>query len=151
MPPNPEAAVQADSMQAELYFLIARFLQAGPFRASAATLISELEQSQTALTPRLDWRGVQHPRTFAQLAQLHSHIPDDFLLRACTQLKLLFERQLNLSLSTLLGTGQFSIMQDLGRQGSQAAVYNQTWVIRTLFFKYRPLVNKMLMYSQITS
>jgi WD40 repeat protein len=60
--------------------------------------------------------GNHHTRTFKELSDLHQHIQPNFLLQLSNQtLNLLDERlQFNISNSnTLLGSGQFSILQDL--------------------------------------
>ncbi len=89
------------------------------------------------LPKRLDWLGNSHLRGFNEIVSwesllgtawpkhnlslaVHSqtnqnqHIPPDFLLRICNQLRQLIEKQLNnkfTSTNSLLGCGQYSLLQ----------------------------------------
>lgn len=66
-------------------------------------------------TPRIDWTGRQHERSFDELSQsLSIHIAPNFLLQVCNQLKSLVENQLDINfsnLNSLFGIGQFSVLQ----------------------------------------
>uniref|UniRef100_A0A9L0SII7 Bromodomain and WD repeat domain containing 1 n=1 Tax=Equus caballus TaxID=9796 RepID=A0A9L0SII7_HORSE len=53
-------------IESELYFLIARYLSAGPCRRAAQVLVQELEQYQL-LPKRLDWEGNEHSRSYEEL------------------------------------------------------------------------------------
>eukprot|EP00073_Rattus_norvegicus_P018603 XP_003751079.2 PREDICTED: bromodomain and WD repeat-containing protein 1-like [Rattus norvegicus] len=53
-------------IESELYFLIARYLSAGPCRRAAQVLVQELEQYQL-LPKRLDWEGNEHNRSYEEL------------------------------------------------------------------------------------
>ncbi|XP_058469340.1 uncharacterized protein phip isoform X2 [Solea solea] len=53
-------------LTSELYFLIARFLEAGPCQKAAQTLIREVEEKEL-LPQRLDWTGQEHPGTYENL------------------------------------------------------------------------------------
>ncbi|KAK2507744.1 hypothetical protein MC885_000988, partial [Smutsia gigantea] len=54
-------------IESELYFLIARYLSAGPCRRAAQVLVQELEQYQL-LPKRLDWEGNEHNRSYEELS-----------------------------------------------------------------------------------
>uniref|UniRef100_A0A3B5LNK7 Pleckstrin homology domain interacting protein n=1 Tax=Xiphophorus couchianus TaxID=32473 RepID=A0A3B5LNK7_9TELE len=56
-------------LTSELYFLIARFLEAGPCQKAAETLIREVEEKEL-LPRRLDWTGQEHPGTYTNLVRL---------------------------------------------------------------------------------
>ncbi|TKC42865.1 hypothetical protein EI555_021383, partial [Monodon monoceros] len=56
-------------LPAELYFLIARYLSAGPCRRAAQVLVQELEQYQL-LPKRLDWEGNEHNRSYEELVRV---------------------------------------------------------------------------------
>ncbi|XP_057587027.1 bromodomain and WD repeat-containing protein 1-like [Hippopotamus amphibius kiboko] len=51
----------------ELYFLIARYLSAGPCWRAAQVLVQELEQYQL-LPKSLDWEGNEHSRSYEELS-----------------------------------------------------------------------------------
>ncbi|KAF3816065.1 hypothetical protein GH733_016167, partial [Mirounga leonina] len=55
-------------IESELYFLIARYLSAGPCRRAAQVLVQELEQYQL-LPKRLDWEGNEHNRSYEELVR----------------------------------------------------------------------------------
>uniref|UniRef100_A0A8C6Y2S7 BRWD/PHIP N-terminal domain-containing protein n=1 Tax=Naja naja TaxID=35670 RepID=A0A8C6Y2S7_NAJNA len=62
------AAAALEEMNLKLYFLIARFLAAGPCRKAAEVLVQELEQYQL-LPKRLDWEGKEHYRRYEDLVR----------------------------------------------------------------------------------
>lgn len=98
----------------ELYFLIAHFLNNSPFKDSAKNLIDQLHQNNV-LPKRIDWNGNEHPRSFDEILKSNSHIPPNFLLQICNQLRSLFDSQLKINftqVNSLLGAGQFSVLQD---------------------------------------
>ncbi|XP_029318564.1 PH-interacting protein isoform X2 [Cottoperca gobio] len=59
-------STQIAQLTSELYFLIARFLEAGPCQKAAETLIREVEEKEL-LPIRLDWTGQEHPGTYENL------------------------------------------------------------------------------------
>uniref|UniRef100_A0A5F8GA57 Bromodomain and WD repeat domain containing 3 n=1 Tax=Monodelphis domestica TaxID=13616 RepID=A0A5F8GA57_MONDO len=59
-------AAAPSQIEAELYYLIARFLQSGPCNKSAQVLVEELEEHQL-IPRRLDWEGKEHQRSFEDL------------------------------------------------------------------------------------
>uniref|UniRef100_A0A4W6DB62 PH-interacting protein n=1 Tax=Lates calcarifer TaxID=8187 RepID=A0A4W6DB62_LATCA len=97
----------------QLYFLIARFLQAGPCQKAAETLIREVEEKEL-LPKRLDWTGQEHPGTYENLVKLYRHISPDHLLQVCTRVCPLLEREVPASvpgLTSLLGAGRQNLLR----------------------------------------
>ncbi|XP_028322321.1 bromodomain and WD repeat-containing protein 3 [Gouania willdenowi] len=99
--------------EAELYYLIARFLQSGPCKKAAQILVEELEQYE--LVPeRWSWDGKQCKRTFRDWVSLNNHIPADYLLRVCKRIGPLIEKEIPPSVpgvQTLLGHGRQSLLR----------------------------------------
>ncbi|KAM4663406.1 bromodomain and WD repeat-containing protein 3 [Discoglossus pictus] len=98
---------------AELYFLIARFLQSGPCRRSAQVLAEELEQHEL-IPHRLDWEGKRHRRTFEDLVAANAHIPPDYLLKICERIGPVLDQQIPQSVrgvQSLLGLGKQSLLR----------------------------------------
>uniref|UniRef100_A0A673B7T2 PH-interacting protein n=1 Tax=Sphaeramia orbicularis TaxID=375764 RepID=A0A673B7T2_9TELE len=97
----------------QLYFLIARFLEAGPCQKAAETLIREVEEKEL-LPKRLDWTGQEHPGTYENLVKLYRHISPDHLLQVCTRVCPLLEREVAASvpgLTSLLGAGRQNLLR----------------------------------------
>ncbi|RMC21262.1 hypothetical protein DUI87_02123 [Hirundo rustica rustica] len=87
------AAAAPTQLEAELYYLIARFLQSGPCKKSAQVLVEELEEHQVAV---------------------NAHIPPDYLLRICERLGPLLDKEIPqsvLGVQTLLGVGRQSLLR----------------------------------------
>ncbi|KAG7223301.1 hypothetical protein INR49_015657, partial [Caranx melampygus] len=107
------AREQCSQTEAELYYLIARFLQAGPCKKSAQILIEELEEYE--LVPqRWSWDGQKYKRTFQDWVNLNQHIPADYLLRVCQRIGPLIEKEIPPSVpgvQTLLGLGKQSLLR----------------------------------------
>ncbi|XP_013888233.1 PH-interacting protein [Austrofundulus limnaeus] len=100
-------------LTSELYFLIARFLQAGPCQKAAQTLIREVEEKEL-LPRRLDWTGLEHPGTYDNLVKLYRHISPDHLLQVCSRVCPLLEREVPASmpgLTSLLGAGRQNLLR----------------------------------------
>uniref|UniRef100_A0A3B3QSS9 Pleckstrin homology domain interacting protein n=1 Tax=Paramormyrops kingsleyae TaxID=1676925 RepID=A0A3B3QSS9_9TELE len=96
-----------------LYFLIARFLEAGPCQNAAQTLIKEVQEKEL-LPKRTDWTGQQHPGTYENLVKLYGHISPDHLLRICEVVGPLLEKEVPASVpgvQSLLGTGRQSLLR----------------------------------------
>ena len=51
------------SFKAEVYYLVAKFLENGPCQNAAAALRNELESNEL-VPPRYDWKGSSHQKTF---------------------------------------------------------------------------------------
>uniref|UniRef100_A0A8D2M112 PH-interacting protein n=1 Tax=Varanus komodoensis TaxID=61221 RepID=A0A8D2M112_VARKO len=90
---------------AELYFLIARFLENGPCQQAA----------QVRLLPkRTDWTGKEHPRSYESLVKYYRHLAPDHLLQICHRLGPLLEQEIPQSVpgvQTLLGAGRQSLLR----------------------------------------
>uniref|UniRef100_A0A3Q2CXB8 PH-interacting protein n=1 Tax=Cyprinodon variegatus TaxID=28743 RepID=A0A3Q2CXB8_CYPVA len=96
-----------------LYFLIARFLEAGPCQKAAETLIREVEEKEL-LPRRLDWTGQEHPGTYRNLVKLYRHVTPDHLLQVCSRVCPLLEREVPASvpgLTSLLGAGRQNLLR----------------------------------------
>uniref|UniRef100_A0A665U6H7 Bromodomain and WD repeat domain containing 3 n=1 Tax=Echeneis naucrates TaxID=173247 RepID=A0A665U6H7_ECHNA len=107
------AREQCSQIEAELYYLIARFLQSGPCKKAAQILIEELEEYE--LVPqRWSWDGQKYKRTFQDWVILNQHIPADYLLRVCQRIGPLIEKEIPPSVpgvQTLLGLGRQSLLR----------------------------------------
>ncbi|XP_026845404.1 bromodomain and WD repeat-containing protein 3 isoform X2 [Drosophila persimilis] len=102
-----------DVIVPELYFLISKFLTAGPLHETAKVLIQELQQ-KNVLPRRIDWLGNEHQQTFAELEQKYTHIGDNHLQELCGRLGPLVERQYPGSVPgifSLLGTGRQNLLR----------------------------------------
>ncbi|XP_048841847.1 PH-interacting protein [Brienomyrus brachyistius] len=100
-------------LTSELYFLIARFLEAGPCQNAAQTLIKEVQEKEL-LPKRTDWTGQQHPGTYENLVKLYGHISPEHLLRICEVVGPLLEKEVPASVpgvQSLLGTGRQSLLR----------------------------------------
>ncbi|XP_023260584.1 bromodomain and WD repeat-containing protein 3 [Seriola lalandi dorsalis] len=87
------AREQCSQTEAELYYLIARFLQSGPCKKAAQILVEELEEYEVIL---------------------NQHIPADYLLRVCQRIGPLIEKEVPPSVpgvKTLLGLGKQSLLR----------------------------------------
>ncbi|XP_072901027.1 bromodomain and WD repeat-containing protein 1-like isoform X4 [Hemitrygon akajei] len=101
------------SLESELYFLIARFLSAGPCRNSAEVLLRELEEKEL-LPKRLDWEGNEHHRSYENFLLSNRHVPPDFLLRICQRIGTLLDKEVPPSVfgvQSLLGAGRQSLLR----------------------------------------
>uniref|UniRef100_A0A4W6FHE7 Bromodomain and WD repeat domain containing 3 n=1 Tax=Lates calcarifer TaxID=8187 RepID=A0A4W6FHE7_LATCA len=107
------AREQCSQTEAELYYLIARFLQSGPCKKAAQILIEELEEYE--LVPqRWSWDGQKYKRTFQDWVILNQHIPADYLLHVCQRIGPLIEKEIPPSVpgvQTLLGLGRQSLLR----------------------------------------
>ncbi|XP_072553595.1 PH-interacting protein isoform X2 [Salminus brasiliensis] len=100
-------------LKSELYFLIARFLEAGPCQDAAETLIREV-QAKELLPKRIDWTGKEHPGSYENLVKLYKHISPDHLLQVCERVGPLLEREVPASVpgvNSLLGVGRQSLLR----------------------------------------
>uniref|UniRef100_A0A7M4FHA9 Bromodomain and WD repeat domain containing 1 n=1 Tax=Crocodylus porosus TaxID=8502 RepID=A0A7M4FHA9_CROPO len=97
----------------ELYFLIARFLSAGPCRRTLQVLVQELEQHQL-LPKRLDWEGREHSRSYEDLVLSNKHVAPDHLLQICKRIGPILDKEIPPSISrvnSLLGAGRQSLLR----------------------------------------
>ncbi|XP_038657438.1 bromodomain and WD repeat-containing protein 1-like isoform X2 [Scyliorhinus canicula] len=100
-------------LESELYFLIARFLSAGPCQKSAEMLVKELEENEL-LPKRLDWEGNEYHRSYVNFVLSNQHIPPDYLLRICQRIGTLLDKEIPSSVSgvqSLLGAGRQSLLR----------------------------------------
>uniref|UniRef100_A0A8C1EWB9 PH-interacting protein n=1 Tax=Cyprinus carpio carpio TaxID=630221 RepID=A0A8C1EWB9_CYPCA len=100
-------------LKSELYFLIARFLEAGPCQDAAETLIREVQEKEL-LPKRIDWTGKEHPGSYENLVKLYRHISPDHLLQVCERVSPLLEREVPASVpgvNSLLGAGRQSVLR----------------------------------------
>uniref|UniRef100_A0A4W4HN02 PH-interacting protein n=1 Tax=Electrophorus electricus TaxID=8005 RepID=A0A4W4HN02_ELEEL len=99
----PRAVDEGNYLRAQLYFLIARFLEAGPCQDAAELL-----------PKRIDWTGKEHPGSYEHLVKLYKHISSDHLLRVCERVSPLLEREVAASVpgvNSLLGIGRQSLLR----------------------------------------
>ncbi|XP_029164784.1 PH-interacting protein isoform X2 [Nylanderia fulva] len=97
----------------ELYFLIAKFLAAGPCAEAATALKRELEHAKT-LPSRLDWEGHVHNQTFEELEKKYSHIGSNHLLQICARIGPVLEKEVPPCVPgaiSLLGAGRQSLLR----------------------------------------
>nr|XP_046160043.1 bromodomain and WD repeat-containing protein 3-like isoform X2 [Oncorhynchus gorbuscha] len=107
------AEEQCSQIEAELYYLIARFLQSGPCKKSAQILVEELEEYEL-IPKRWSWDGKQYKRNFQDWVILNQHIPADYLVRVCQQIGPLIDKEAPPSVpgvQTLLGLGRQSLLR----------------------------------------
>ncbi|XP_028578654.2 PH-interacting protein isoform X4 [Podarcis muralis] len=100
-------------LRAELYFLIARFLENGPCEEAAQVLIREVAEKEL-LPKRTDWTGKEHPRSYESLVKYYRHLAPDHLLQICHRLGPLLEQEIPQSVpgvQTLLGAGRQSLLR----------------------------------------
>nr|XP_008105713.1 PREDICTED: bromodomain and WD repeat-containing protein 1 isoform X2 [Anolis carolinensis] len=106
-------AVSPPLVEAELYFLIARFLTTGPCRRAAEVLVQELEEHQL-LPKRLDWEGNEHGRTYEDLVLCNKHVAPDHLLQICKRIGPILDKEIPPSIprvNSLLGAGKQSLLR----------------------------------------
>lgn len=102
------------SVTSELYFLIAKFLAAGPCQETANVLRRELENSK-ALPKRLDWQGNEHEQTFEELERKYPHIGPTYLLDICRRIGPILDKEIKPSVpgvTSLLGAGRQSLLRN---------------------------------------
>ncbi|XP_055904407.1 bromodomain and WD repeat-containing protein 3 [Eupeodes corollae] len=97
----------------ELYFLISKFLAAGPLKETAKVLVKELEQKKV-LPRRTDWLGNEHDQSFDELESKYSHIGANHLLEICARIGPILDNELTPAVPgivSLLGSGRQSLMR----------------------------------------
>uniref|UniRef100_A0A8D0AU19 Bromodomain and WD repeat domain containing 3 n=1 Tax=Sander lucioperca TaxID=283035 RepID=A0A8D0AU19_SANLU len=107
------AREQCSQTEAELYYLIARFLQSGPCKKASQILVEELEEYEL-IPQRWSWDGKKYKRTFQDWVILNQHIPADYLLHVCQRIGPLIEKEIPPSVpgvQTLLGLGRQSLLR----------------------------------------
>ncbi len=73
------------SFRSEIYYQIAKFLENGPCEEAAAALRRGIEENQL-VTPRYDWTGQGHNRTFRDMEEEYGPLPTDYHLKTCFDL-----------------------------------------------------------------
>uniref|UniRef100_A0A671MYB9 Bromodomain and WD repeat-containing protein 3-like n=1 Tax=Sinocyclocheilus anshuiensis TaxID=1608454 RepID=A0A671MYB9_9TELE len=112
------------SLSAELYYLIARFLQSGPCQKSAQV------RPKVACECRCVAVSVCYGVCNPLCVLLNQHIPADYLLRVCEQIGPLIDKHIPPSVPgvhSLLGTGQQSLLRTA--KSSSHAVWSGTAVV----------------------
>lgn len=118
---------EISSIEAELYFLIARFLSSGPCSGAAEVLQKELEKYKL-LPKRIDWEGKEHERSFENLTELYRHITSHHLLKICQRLGPLLDKEIQPvvpGVQSLLGSGSNSLLR------TKEAILNPRWAPAT--------------------
>uniref|UniRef100_A0A673MKD6 PH-interacting protein-like n=1 Tax=Sinocyclocheilus rhinocerous TaxID=307959 RepID=A0A673MKD6_9TELE len=98
----------------QLYFLIARFLEAGPCQDAAEVDLFNTVFPLQLLPKRIDWTGKEHPGSYENLVKLYRHISPDHLLQVCERVSPLLEREVPASVpgvNSLLGAGRQSVLR----------------------------------------
>ncbi|XP_052086696.1 bromodomain and WD repeat-containing protein 3-like isoform X1 [Mytilus californianus] len=129
---------EISSIEAELYFLIARFLSSGPCSDAAQALRKELEKHKL-LPKRIDWEGREHERSFENLVELYRHVTSTHLLHICQRLGPLLDKDIKPSVcgvQSLLGSGSNSLLR------TKDAILNPRWppVTHVVMHHQRPLL-----------
>uniref|UniRef100_A0A8C2DU96 Bromodomain and WD repeat domain containing 3 n=1 Tax=Cyprinus carpio TaxID=7962 RepID=A0A8C2DU96_CYPCA len=117
-------------LSAELYYLIARFLQSGPCQKSAQVRPKVACWFRCIIPKRWSWDGKQFKRSFEDWVLLNQHIPADYLLHVCEQIGPLIDRHIPPSVPgvhSLLGTGQQSLLRTA--KSSSHAVWSGSAVV----------------------
>ncbi|XP_011809606.1 PREDICTED: bromodomain and WD repeat-containing protein 1 [Colobus angolensis palliatus] len=103
-------------IESELYFLIARYLSAGPCRRAAqVTVVTCVRFVSFQLLPkRLDWEGNEHNRSYEELVLSNKHVAPDHLLQICQRIGPMLDKEIPPSISrvtSLLGAGRQSLLR----------------------------------------
>uniref|UniRef100_A0A2K5DEE8 Bromodomain and WD repeat-containing protein 1 n=1 Tax=Aotus nancymaae TaxID=37293 RepID=A0A2K5DEE8_AOTNA len=103
-------------IESELYFLIARYLSAGPCRRAAqVTVVTRVRFVSFQLLPkRLDWEGNEHNRSYEELVLSNKHVAPDHLLQICQRIGPMLDKEIPPSISrvtSLLGAGRQSLLR----------------------------------------
>lgn len=97
----------------ELYFLVLRFLEAGPCQAAFQALKAETDRLQL-LPKRWDWQGKEHHRSYEDLVSLYRHVAKDHLKQLCLRLGPLLDEKFGSTVPcarSLLGAGNHSLLR----------------------------------------
>lgn len=98
----------------ELYFLITKFLEAGPCKEAVKTLKKELSEHKI-IPYRLDWEGNRHEQSFDELEKKYPHISPEHLLEICKRIGPILEKEIKPcapGVKTLLGAGRQSLLRN---------------------------------------
>ncbi|KAI1294611.1 Bromodomain and WD repeat-containing protein 1 [Halotydeus destructor] len=97
----------------ELYFLIYKFLSAGPCQRAAQAIHDEIEQYKL-MPKRTDWLGNQHARTLEDVDRSHPHVSSDHLVKICSRIGSILDKEVPPSVggvASLLGAGKQSLLR----------------------------------------
>jgi bromodomain and WD repeat domain-containing protein 1/3 len=72
-----------DSFRSELYFLMVRFLESDKRTAPTADMLAKALERDRLLTPRYDWTGAAHAKTFEDVRSESGPVGADHLIRLC--------------------------------------------------------------------
>ncbi len=73
------------SFRSEIYYLVAKFLENGPCQEAARVLRQDIETNDL-VTPRYDWKGTSHPKTYRDMEEEYGTVPNEFLMKKCFEL-----------------------------------------------------------------
>ncbi|XP_035213977.1 PH-interacting protein-like isoform X2 [Stegodyphus dumicola] len=113
MPSDRRIKNKSSNLEAELYLLIAKFLNTGPCKQAAEVLRKEIEEHHL-LPKRVDWLGNEHSRSFNELDSYLSQISDDHLLKICSRIGPILDKEIPPTvpgLTSLLGVGRQSLLR----------------------------------------
>ncbi|CAH0552741.1 unnamed protein product [Brassicogethes aeneus] len=97
---------------ADLYFLIKKFLTAGPLKKTLQVLNEELEEHRI-LPKRMDWEGNEHERTVEDMERQFPHIKPDFLLQLACQATNTYGTSIDKSSITSLLSAKFKDISNI--------------------------------------
>lgn len=101
------------TIEAEIYFLICKFLSNGPCLKAAKAIKEEIEEFNL-LPKRLKWTGSETNITYSEFEKNYPYIKNDFLLKICSRIGLILDQNLPPSVpgvASLLGTGTQSLLR----------------------------------------
>ncbi|XP_068220556.1 bromodomain and WD repeat-containing protein 3 isoform X2 [Palaemon carinicauda] len=104
---------QYSAIEIELYYLMVKYLSAGPCKKAFEVLKAEIEENEL-LPKRYDWLGNEGKKTFSEFDCQNSHVRKDHLLRLVSRLGPAIDQLVKLprqSISSLLGTGSQSLLR----------------------------------------
>ncbi|CAH0389929.1 unnamed protein product [Bemisia tabaci] len=105
--------IHKTAIAAELYFLIAKFLEAGPCSETSKVLKEELVKYEI-LPKRLDWEGSEHNQSFDEVKQKFTHIGANHLVSICQRIGPILDKEIKPTVSglnSLLGAGRQSLLR----------------------------------------
>ncbi|KAK3861169.1 hypothetical protein Pcinc_032839 [Petrolisthes cinctipes] len=110
---NSAVNKQLSGLEVELYYLIAKYLSAGPCKKAYQVLKAEIESNEL-LPRRYDWLGNEQKKTFEELDIENIHLRNDHLAQMVARLGPAINQLVPLpyaTASTLLGAGSQSLLR----------------------------------------
>ncbi|XP_066989661.1 bromodomain and WD repeat-containing protein 3 isoform X3 [Macrobrachium rosenbergii] len=104
---------QYSAIEIELYYLMVKYLSAGPCKKAYEVLKAEIEENEL-LPKRHDWLGNEKKKTFSEVDCQNSHVRKDHLLRLVSRLGPAIDQLVKLpwqSTFSLLGAGSQSLLR----------------------------------------